>query len=115
MRLHLLLFSLVANAVTVLAQDTPANNNGSLYVPLYRAHSFRTPQFQNDSKINVNPLHKALLGHSINANDSLVKRQSDPKNGALPIGTCAPGTPCANGACCGKVRTQLLQQVYFWY
>ncbi|KUJ13269.1 glycoside hydrolase [Mollisia scopiformis] len=72
------------------------NNDSALYKPLYTLHSSSTPEFHNVSGVTVNPLIKALLGPS-NSTGSLQRRD-------LPTGTCAPGTPCVNGACCSNAR-----------
>lgn len=54
--------------------DIPASNQ-TLYPALYAKHSNSTPLFHNISETNVNPLVKALAGHS-NTSTSLPKRQS---------------------------------------
>lgn len=87
-------------SIYCLNQSTPSQllgNGSALYRPLYVLHSNSTPKFHNVSGVTVNPLIKALLGSSNNTG-SLQRRD-------LPIGTCAPGTPCVNGACCSNVRT----------
>ncbi|KAK5654286.1 hypothetical protein OQA88_7463 [Cercophora sp. LCS_1] len=86
--------------------STPKNSSSTLR-PLYKAYSSNTPVFQNedlirklstedrkgvslDSKANDPPAAGAGDGSLV----SLFKRDD------LPIGTCAPGIPCSNGACC---------------
>lgn len=72
-------------------------NSSSIYRSLFTPHSNSTPVFQNITGLTVNPLVKALQPvHG----QRLIRRQSN----GLPEGTCAPGTPCYNGACCSKVR-----------
>ena len=95
---HLPLFTLAANFTGSINDETSIYKNGSeLYKPLYPVHSNSTPRFHNVSGVTANPLIKALLGSSNNS--SLAKRQS---SNDLPVGTCAPGTPCVNGACCSN-------------
>jgi hypothetical protein len=78
----------------------PGPKNTTLYYrPLYEKHYNSTPQFHNVTGKSVNPLIVALQGANLDQTTSakrLVKRD-------LPVGTCAPGTPCTNGACCSNV------------
>ncbi|ORY13819.1 hypothetical protein BCR34DRAFT_662986 [Clohesyomyces aquaticus] len=78
----------------------PLPRNGSeRYQPLFEVHSNSTPKFINSTGETANPLIKVLQeknspgisGRSL----ALFKRD-------LPEGTCAPGTPCVNGACCSN-------------
>ncbi|KAL2785261.1 hypothetical protein BJX66DRAFT_329388 [Aspergillus keveii] len=80
-------------AATVVHGST--HNNSAVYKPLYAVHSSLTPVFQNVSGQSVNPLVRVLQDSTKDAR-SLVKRDE------LPVGTCAPGIPCVNGACCSK-------------
>lgn len=83
-------------AATVVC-GSPAYNNSAVYRALYPVHSDANPVFQNVSGHSANPLVSVLQDPTKYA-CSLVKRDE------IPIGTCAPGTPCVNGACCSKVR-----------
>lgn len=102
------LVALVAIAGATAQENSTAPRNQTLYQPLYQKHSNSTPRFQNVTGVNINPLIVALAGHSASHesqsdghnSDHLSKRQSS--GNSLPTGTCAPGTPCVNGACCGK-------------
>ncbi|KAK1699992.1 hypothetical protein BDP55DRAFT_213442 [Colletotrichum godetiae] len=70
-------------------------NSSSVLEPLFQPHSNNTPVFKNEAIIKhltENP--GARLDHLDLA--SLKKRQDN----GLPVGTCAPGIPCSNGACC---------------
>lgn len=71
-------------------------NASAFYPELYAVHSDSTPVFQNVTGKTANPLIRVLQGAGVN--QVLEKRDN-----GLPIGTCAPGTPCSNGACCSKV------------
>lgn len=81
------------------------SGNVTLFQPLFPAHSNSTPRFRNVSGVTANPLIQ-VLNKLQPSNDTLTKRQST-SNG-LPTGTCAPGTPCSNGACCSNVRIQVV-------
>lgn len=70
-----------------------AKNSSVPLVPLYEPYSKDKPKFQNEvliQHLSANP------GTRLDRLDlaSLGKRQE------LPVGTCAPGIPCSNGACC---------------
>lgn len=69
-------------------------NSSSVLTPLYQPYSNSTPVFENAALL-LTPAFSEKLGAPAN----LLKRQSD---GDLPVGTCAPGTPCTNGACCSN-------------
>ncbi|KAI5918690.1 hypothetical protein F4810DRAFT_690669 [Camillea tinctor] len=58
--------------------------NQTVYSPLFASHSKTTPRFLNLTHQTENPLFK--IGSAADDGD----------------GTCAPGTPCSNGACCSK-------------
>ncbi|KAL2812544.1 glycoside hydrolase superfamily [Aspergillus cavernicola] len=79
-----------------VAGPTP-HNTSAVYKSLYTLHSNSTPVFQNVSGQEANPLVRALQSpkNSTGAH-ALLKRDE------LPVGTCAPGTPCVNGACCSN-------------
>ncbi|KAL4860567.1 hypothetical protein BDV12DRAFT_191629 [Aspergillus spectabilis] len=81
-------------AATVVCGST-ARNNSAVYKALYSVHSSSTPVFQNVSGQSVNPLVRVLYDSTKDVR-SLVKKDE------LPVGTCAPGIPCVNGACCSK-------------
>ncbi|KAE8326142.1 hypothetical protein BDV39DRAFT_193873 [Aspergillus sergii] len=78
--------------LTVAAEP---QNASALYPELYAVHSDSTPIFQNITKKTANPLVRVLQGTEI-------ERVLEKRDNGLPIGTCAPGTPCSNGACCSK-------------
>ena len=87
-------------------ENKPHVNSGSkvanktLYKPLYHKPSNSTPRFLNLTHKEVNPQRVAAAkkhDHRPRSVD-LFKRQSGPSG----TGTCAPGTPCSNGACCSK-------------
>ncbi|KAJ5921194.1 CAZyme family GH18 [Penicillium verhagenii] len=71
-------------------------NSSSALRPLYEAYSKSKPKFENEALIRQLSQH---LGERIDNLDydsgSLSKRD-------LPTGTCAPGVPCTNGACCSS-------------
>jgi hypothetical protein len=99
---------LLCTAVTVLAivsgsvAQAPRSTNATLYTPLFEQHSNSTPKYRNESHVNSNPLFVALAGKAVHSS-SPAKRQSGDND--LPVGMCAPGAPCVNGACCGQVST----------
>ncbi|KAL9473623.1 hypothetical protein ACSS6W_008003 [Trichoderma asperelloides] len=94
--------------VALVAIAGATAENQTLYKPLYQKYSKSTPKFQNVSGADVNPLILALKGHSAGHKSQggghhphfLDKRQSG--GNGLGTGLCAPGSPCVNGACCGK-------------
>ncbi|KAF2008423.1 glycoside hydrolase family 18 protein [Aaosphaeria arxii CBS 175.79] len=73
--------------------------NATLYSPLFEKYSNSTPRFHNVSQVNSNSLYVALAGKTTDIT-ILEKRQSG--DNGLPVGMCAPGAPCVNGACCGQ-------------
>ncbi|KAJ5779984.1 glycoside hydrolase, partial [Penicillium paradoxum] len=74
-----------------------AQNGSSIYEARVAIHDPSTPLYENLTGISANPMVKAL--QSVNFSSSGLQRRADNE---LPTGTCAPGTPCANGACCSK-------------
>ncbi|KAI0600742.1 glycoside hydrolase family 18 protein [Biscogniauxia sp. FL1348] len=64
--------------------------NQTVYKPLFTPPSKTTPRFLNSTHQTVNPLFKVA--------SDLTKRAAATDGD----GTCAPGTPCSNGACCSK-------------
>ncbi|KAJ5421601.1 glycoside hydrolase [Penicillium cf. griseofulvum] len=93
-----LVFATWALAVLPLADAVAQAQNGStIYRPKYEVHSHSTPRYENITGVTSNPMIRAL--QSTNSSHGLHKRADN----GLPIGTCAPGTPCSNGACCSKV------------
>lgn len=68
----------------------PIQNNQTLLKPLFVRPSNSTPRFLNLTQQSANPLLAAapLLGARAAAADG--------------DGTCAPGSPCTNGACCSS-------------
>jgi chitinase len=98
------------------------SNGSALYVPLFEKHSNSTPKFINSTGQTANPLIKALQAkgqgsHKRSILDTNhahagshhgthrryhVHHLEQRAGGALPEGTCAPGTPCVNGACCSN-------------
>ena len=96
------------NSTVSVATGLALPKNGSeLYAPKFAAHDPKTPKFINSTQKNVNPLFSAAQG--INGQSlppptpdrSLGARQT--ASSVLPVGACAPGTPCVNGACCSEV------------
>ena len=73
-------------------------NGSSIYKARFEVHEESTPRYQNVTGRTANPMVRALL--PVNSSDSSLHKRAD--NG-LPTGTCAPGTPCSNGACCSNV------------
>lgn len=59
---------------------------------MFEAPSNSTPRFLNISQKDINPLRGAA------GTLALAKRQES----TAEDGTCAPGTPCSNGACCSS-------------
>lgn len=97
----MLMFKALAFLVLVSGTAVQASNV-TLYTPLFEQHSNSTPKFRNTTHINPNPLIVALAGNANSSSSSFAKRQSG--DNGLDVGMCAPGAPCVNGACCGKVR-----------
>jgi chitinase len=79
-------------------------NGSALYLPLFERHSNSTPIFINSTGETANPLIKALQDKNKKNNKRSVYSPLHAKRDdwVLPEGTCAPGTPCVNGACCSK-------------
>ncbi|EFQ96937.1 killer toxin alpha/beta [Nannizzia gypsea CBS 118893] len=74
----------------------PRNSSKAL-AALFQAYSPDTPVFLNHELANrlaSNGTHSSQM--SLNGKDVVLDKK------ALPLGTCAPGTPCTNGACCSK-------------
>jgi hypothetical protein len=85
----------------IISRPKKPNNGTAKYKPLFAAYSKDTPRFKNVTQVNVNPLFRAAhtskgAGHAGKVNT----RQLDWGPGGE--GTCAPGTPCANDACCSS-------------
>ena len=89
-----------SNSHTLPASISPHATNKTLYKPLFQKPSNSTPRFLNITHREVNPQRLAAAGthnHKPRSVD-LFKRQSGPSG----TGTCAPGSPCSNGACCSS-------------
>lgn len=85
-------------AVATAVRGSTPHNISAVYKSLYALHSNSTPVFQNVSGQEVNRLVLALQSPNNSTGEhALLKRDE------LPVGTCAPGTPCVNGACCSSV------------
>lgn len=87
-------------ALPLAAGTKQAQNGSSIYQARFAAHNPSTPRFENVTGASANLMVRAL--QPVNPVD-LAGLQKRADNG-LPIGTCAPGTPCSNEACCSKVR-----------
>lgn len=70
--------------------ERPKQYNQTVYKPLFNPPSNSTPRFINVTQQNVNPLFQVA--------SALEKRAV----AAEGDGTCAPGSPCSNGACCSS-------------
>lgn len=66
-----------------------SSKNVSIYPALFPAHLNSTPRFLRMDELNSHHSDRRLLA----------KRASS----SLPAGSCAPGQPCTNGACCSTV------------
>ncbi|KAB8073077.1 glycoside hydrolase superfamily [Aspergillus leporis] len=98
MHLGTFIYLVTGSLVTLLLKGAAGlQNDSATYPELYVLYFESTPVFQNVTGKTANPLLRVLHGAAI---DHPLKKRVD--NG-LPIGTCAPGTPCSNGACCSKV------------
>lgn len=89
-----------------LTLSSPSEKNTThYYKPLYEPHYNSTPKFQNVTGKSVNPVIVALQGANSPVAPQPVtsSRRSSLLKRDLPTGTCAPGTPCVNGACCSNV------------
>ncbi|KAF2472768.1 killer toxin alpha/beta, partial [Lindgomyces ingoldianus] len=86
------------NATNATNSDGP-NNGSARYLPLFEKHSNSTPKFINVTGKTANPLIKVLQDKN---QPSRRRDLLDLSKRDLPEGTCAPGTPCVNGACCSK-------------
>ncbi|KAK7962737.1 uncharacterized protein PG986_003562 [Apiospora aurea] len=82
----------VSNAT---APHQSPRNGSEVYKARFASYDKDTPIFQNISGQSANPAVKALLKQE-HQRHGLVRRDE------LPIGACAPGTSCTNGACCSK-------------
>ncbi|KAL4801184.1 killer toxin alpha/beta [Aspergillus unguis] len=81
-------------AATAASGSSP-HNNSAVYKSLYSVHSNSTPVFQHVPGHSVNRFVRGSHGASEKGSFLLTKRDDE-----LPVGTCAPGIPCVNGACC---------------
>ncbi|KAL5340440.1 hypothetical protein BJX70DRAFT_396691 [Aspergillus crustosus] len=95
MHVHLATIFAELLAAATVVYGSAAHNNSAVYKALYAVHSSSTPVFQNVSGQSANPLVRVLQNPTKDVR-SIIKRDE------LPIGTCAPGVPCVNGACCSK-------------
>jgi hypothetical protein len=77
-------------------------NGTELYLPLFEVHSNSTPRFINSTGETANPLIKALQDKNRHNKRHIHSHMRTRAASDLPEGTCAPGTPCVNGACCSK-------------
>ena len=93
-------FAAVAQAVAS-TNGTAAPKNATLFKAAYAKYNPLTPVYRNVSGVTVNPLIEVL---NANNNDTSLSKRQNWDNG-LPEGTCAPGTPCSNGACCSSVSS----------
>lgn len=82
--------SLAVNATATTVVQLP-NNATKALKPLYQPYSRKTPKFNNETLIQA-------LSSPNTASNLLLKRATDD----LPVGACAPGVPCTNGACCSN-------------
>jgi hypothetical protein len=73
----------------IIAAVLPKNNSAALK-SLFEPPSKLTPKFEKLSQINLESVSPT--------NKSLTARQS----ATTGDGSCAPGRPCSNGACCSK-------------
>lgn len=98
-RLLILLFvflSMGSEVVALIPRATnltalpPIKNNQTLLKPLFIRPSNSTPRFLNLTHQSANPLVKAA---------PLLETRAAAADGD---GTCAPGSPCTNGACCSS-------------
>ena len=90
--------SSTAQNVTNSTRGPPPHNESALYAPLFEVHSNATPKFINSTGKTANPLIIALL----DKNEGSSSKRGLAKRDELPEGTCAPGIPCVNGACCSN-------------
>lgn len=74
----------------IISAVLPKNGSARLE-PLFHPPSNSTPKYNKINELNIESL---LTPRAI----SIVERQSAPTGD----GTCAPGRPCSNGACCSK-------------
>jgi hypothetical protein len=86
-------------------------NTTHYYRPLYEKHFNSTPGFQNVTGKTSNPLIIALDGAKDPVEGTLAPRSLKKRD--LPVGTCAPGTPCVNGACCSNVSEMNILNLLF--
>ena len=91
------------NDTLTYARPLPKNTT-RYYRPLYEPHYNSTPIYLNVTGKTVNPL---VLAHQ--DAKPLPIQPTTPKSPFskrdLPTGTCAPGIPCTNGACCSNVSS----------
>lgn len=98
----------ILTALPAAAATGQAQNGSSIYQARFALHNHSTPLFQNVTGVSANPMVRALQSH--NSSENSLQKRAD--NG-LPTGTCAPGTPCSNGACCSKVLVLRVPLHYF--
>ncbi|ETS77353.1 hypothetical protein PFICI_11227 [Pestalotiopsis fici W106-1] len=88
--------SLIVNATATTGVQLP-NNASKALKPLYQPYSPETPKFNNESLI------QALSSPGTASNFFLLQESTNEVPvGELPVGTCAPGIRCTNGAYCSN-------------
>ncbi|KAK1147073.1 hypothetical protein N8T08_001812 [Aspergillus melleus] len=76
-----------------------SRNSSKALPPLFRPSSPDTPTFQNQRLLqDLAGKHKSSVYRTSNSQGGLLSKRD-----SLPTGTCAPGTPCANGACYSNI------------
>ncbi|KAJ6133731.1 class V chitinase [Penicillium sp. IBT 18751x] len=75
-----------------------ARNSSKALLPLFRPYSPDTPVFENQKLLkDLAGKSKSSIYKTSNSDRGLLSKRD-----SLPTGTCAPGTPCINGACCSN-------------
>jgi hypothetical protein len=81
------------NASTTAHNVATSSRNASIYKPLFETYSPSKPVFLKMDELNHNASKHLSNSHSLSKRVAVT----------LPPGSCAPGQPCTNGACCSNV------------
>ncbi|KAJ6018170.1 class V chitinase [Penicillium sp. IBT 35674x] len=85
-----------ATATTWQTSPQLARNSSKALPALFQPYSPNTPVFKNQKLLEeLSTNQKSSFHRRSNTDHGLLSKRD-----TLPTGTCAPGTPCVNGACC---------------
>lgn len=83
----------------ILLEGVETARNSTVFPPLYKAHSDKTPRFLRLAEVSGSVNQTQLLTISSVTADG---RSGQGASAGEENGICAPGSPCINGACCSN-------------